>query len=193
MKKGATDPEHLSAASEPEATPTGRRLTLEVWNPQRTVARIRLGKITQRDQCEALVLLLAILYGGMSFRAYFLPQPFSWALLGQFVVDPLGFCGATVTAYLCNRRYDNADFAIRFVCLAVPVVTRAIVLFYSILGVWLAVILVCYREAFDQFAQFTTWPEVGLVATMYGWISWRLAVHMALVAQPGRDPESPSL
>ena len=122
----------------------------------------------------------------MSFRVYFLPEPFSWALLGQFVVDPLGICGATVTAYLCNRKYDNVDFALRFVCLAVPVVTRGINLFYGILGVWLAIILVCYREAFDQFAQFTTWPEVGLLATMYAWISWRLAVYMALVAQPDR-------
>jgi len=184
MKKGPNDPEQLSAAPGPDVSPTGWRMTLEVWNPQRTVARLRSGIITQREQCEALVILLAILYAGMSFRVYFLPEPFSWALLGQFVVDPLGFCGATVTAYLCNRRYDNADFAIRFVCLAVPVVTRGIILFYGILGVWLAIILVCYREAFDQFAQYTTWPEVGLLATMYVWISWRLAVYIALVAQP---------
>jgi hypothetical protein len=52
--------------------------------------------------------------------------------------------------------------------LVVPVVTRAIVLFYSILGVWYAIGLVRYREAFDQFAQLTTWPEVGLLAEIAG-------------------------
>ena len=182
--------ESLTAIKSPAVVPhSSRRLALEVWDPKLTVACLRAGRITQREQCEAVIILLALFYLGVSLRLYAWPEPLSVESAVRYFLDPLGLCCAMVVSYRVNRMHDNADFCIRAMCLLVPVYVRVVFLFFVVLIVWHVIGLALYGEAFDEVTKHTTWSDVGLVATMYACVVWRLAVHMALVAQPDRSSE----
>lgn len=183
MRKDSEELKESNAPSAPPRKHTGWSLSLEIWNTTLAVAQLRSRTVTQREQCEALIIILAILYVGVSMRVFLWPESFSLVSLARFFVDPLGLCSAVIVSYGVNRNNDNADFAIRFTCLLIPVLVRIVVVFSLVLFIWLLFGLTMYGEAFDEMTRRTTWLDVIFVAVMYACIVWRLAVHMSLVSR----------